>query len=305
MLKTLDVSKDADQLKQITSVIDRNSEVLLDIIESILSLSSLDSPKQLPRFEETDLAQIIDRKIFVMKPQVDAKSLTVNFYQDPHFKFTVLGNSGQLSQVVLNLLSNAVKFSPDNGVINIYLSTVTKEKHRDYIELVIKDQGIGIPEADIPKLFTRFFRASNAVSGQIVGTGLGLAIVGKILELHKATIRVESEVNKGSSFIIDFPRYVSEVNQFVVRNRSNVLFKAITALKAASQEDLTRVCHEMSGALGFYDLELEMNLISDLQKWVESNPNTSSELVAHKKEDLIAILEESFTNLGDAMEDNS
>ena len=302
ILKTLDVTKDAAQFAQITSVIDRNSEVLLDIIESILSLSSMDSPAQMPRFEETDLAQSIDRKIFVMKPLIDEKSLIVNFYKDPQVKYSILGNGGQMSQVVLNLLSNAIKFSPDKGVISVSLSVITKEGNKEIIQLAIKDQGMGIPKEDIPKLFTRFYRASNAVSGQIVGTGLGLAIVGRILDLHKATIRVESEVNKGSSFIVEFPRFVSEVNQLISKNRSSVLYKAIVALKSADDDQLIKVCHEMSGALGFYELEPEMNLISDFQKWVEGNLDASGEVISNKKEELISLLEDSFSEIADATE---
>lgn len=302
VLKSLDLNKDSDQVPKITAVIDRNSEVLLDIIESILSLSSLDSAVKLPHLEEVDLAQIIDRKIFVMKPLIDEKSLTVNLHQSPDVKYSISGNSGQLSQVVINLLSNAVKFSPEKGEIDIYLSLVTKENRSQYIQMRIKDQGIGIPEADIPKLFTRFYRASNAVSGQIVGTGLGLAIVARILEIHNATIRVESVVNQGCLFIIEFPRFISGVSQHISKNRANVLYKAIVGIKNSSPEDLAKVSHEMSGAVGFYELENEMNLINGLQKWIELNPDVSNEEIDFKRNEVVAMLEETFSNLNDATE---
>lgn len=302
VLKSLDLKKDLDQVPRITDVIDRNSEVLLGIIESILSLSSLDSDVKLPHPEEVDLAQIIDRKIFVMKPLIDEKSLTVNLHQSPDVKYSISGNSGQLSQVVINLLSNAVKFSPEKGEIDIYLSLVTKENRSQYIQMRIKDQGIGIPEADIPKLFTRFYRASNAVSGQIVGTGLGLAIVARILEIHNATIRVESVVNQGCLFIIEFPRFISGVSQHISKNRANVLYKAIVGIKNSSPEDLAKVSHEMSGAVGFYELENEMNLINGLQKWIELNPDISNEEINLKRNEVVAMLEETFSNLNDATE---
>ena len=302
VLKSLDLKKDMDQVPRITDVIDRNSEVLLGIIESILSLSSLDSDVKLPHPEEVDLAQIIDRKIFVMKPLIDEKSLTVNLHQNPDVKYSISGNSGQLSQVVINLLSNAVKFSPEKGAVDIYLSLITKENGSQYIQMRIKDQGIGIPAADIPKLFTRFYRASNAVSGQIVGTGLGLAIVARILEIHNATIRVESVVNQGSLFIVEFPRYISGVNKHISKNRANVLYKAIVAIKSSRPEDLAKVSHEMSGAVGFYELENEMNLINGLQKWIELNPDVSNEEIDLKRNEVVAMLEETYSNLNDATE---
>jgi signal transduction histidine kinase len=305
VLKTLDLKKDIDQLPQITTVIDRNSEVLLDIIESILSLSSLDSPGKPARFERVSLIEIIDRKIFVMSPQIHEKSLSVNFHHELIDDFEVTGNSGQLSQVVLNLLSNAVKFSPDNGSIDIYLSVISKDNSQDFVQLEIKDHGIGIPKDEIPKLFARFFRASNATDSQITGTGLGLAIVARILELHQASVRVESELNKGTSFFVEFPRTLSETQQHVSKNRANVLYKAIVAIKASEPDGLIDICHQMSGTLGFYDSEKEMHLINDFQRWLEANGEASTVLVNLTRGELVAALEDSYSALDNGMDRKS
>jgi signal transduction histidine kinase len=297
LLKTLDINKDAEQLKKITTVIDRNSEVLLEIIESILSLSSLDSPAQMPLFEKIDLPQIIERKIFVLQPLIEQKMLVVNLNYDHTYDFAVVGNTSQISQVVLNLLSNAIKFSPERGVIDINLSVQARDNAMKYVHLEIKDHGIGIPKDEIPKLFTRFFRASNAVSSQVVGTGLGLAIVGRILDLHKGTVRVESEVNKGSTFIVEIPAYISDIDNHISKNRANVLFKAIAGIKESSPNELADICHQMSGALGFYELENEMNLISDLQNWLEENSDVPVTLINSKKDELISNLEGKYVAL--------
>jgi signal transduction histidine kinase len=305
VLKTLDIEKDLDQLPQITTVIDRNSEVLLDIIESILSLSTLDSTNQVARFDKTNLAEIVERKIFVLTPLIHAKSLTVNFNHDISDDYSILGNAGQVSQVVLNLLSNAIKFSPDEASIDISLSMITKGALAGGVEMVIKDQGIGIPADEIPKLFTRFFRASNAVSSQITGTGLGLAIVVRILDLHKATVRVESVVDMGSSFIVDFPKYVSETEQHVSKKRPSVLFKAIVAIKESEHSELIAVCHQMSGTLGFYALEPEMILVSAFQSWLEANPEALTDLVELKRGELVLALEKTYSNLDKGLERQS
>jgi chemotaxis protein histidine kinase CheA len=156
---------------------------------------------------------------------------------------------------------------------------------------------MGIPKEDIPKLFTRFFRASNAVSGQIQGTGLGLAIVSRILEIHKAFIKVESTPGVGSSFIIDFPRFVSEIDRHVSTNRINVLHKAIVAIRESPRQELIQACHQMSGAVGFYSLELEMNLISQMQHWLEANPEATLEEIDLKKDQLVLHLEETYSAL--------
>lgn len=302
LLKTIDIEKDAEQLKKITTVIDRNSEVLLEIIESILSLSSLDSPSQLPVIEKINLPLIIERKIFVLQPLIEKKSLVLNLNYDQAFDFALAGSTSQISQVVLNLLSNAIKFSPVNGVIDVNLSIFGKGKSGDYIRLEIKDQGIGIPEAEIPKLFTRFFRASNAVSSQIVGTGLGLAIVARILDIHQGTVRVKSEVNKGSTFIVELPRFISDIDKHISKNRESVLYKAIAGIKASPYTELIDMCHQMSGALGFYDLENEMQQISEFQHWLEENPGALLALIDLKKDELISSLEKSYAAIEDIEE---
>jgi PAS domain S-box-containing protein len=101
--------------------------------------------------------------------------------------------------VMFNLLSNAIKFSPEGAVID-----VSVELNEDSLVVAVKDQGIGISEADMKNLFERFFRGANAIA--IPGTGLGLNIVTKYLELMQGTITCSSELNKGSTFYIYLPK---------------------------------------------------------------------------------------------------
>ena len=103
-------------------------------------------------------------------------------------------------------------------------------------------------------------------------------------------------------FIIEFPRFISGVSQHISKNRANVLYKAIVGIKNSSPEDLAKVSHEMSGAVGFYELENEMNLINGLQKWIELNPDVSNEEIDFKRNEVVAMLEETFSNLNDATE---
>lgn len=297
LLKTLELNKKPEEFKKIAAVIERNSSALLDIIESILSLSNIDSSEQATEFEKVFLPELIEKKAYILTPTINEKSLSLIYHFPAGIDFAILGNSGQISQVIINLLSNAIKFSPDNARIDISLSLITRNRSDDYIRLIIKDEGMGIPKEDIPKLFTRFFRASNAVSGHIQGTGLGLAIVSRILEIHKAFIKVESTPGVGSSFIIDFPRFESEIDRHVSTNRINVLHKAIVAIRESPRQELIQACHQMSGAVGFYSLELEMNLISQMQHWLEANPEATLEEIDLKKDQLVLHLEETYSAL--------
>ena len=297
LLKSLELNKKPEEFKKIAAVIERNSSALLDIIESILSLSNIDSSEQATEFEKVFLPELIEKKVYILTPTINEKSLSLNYHFPAGIDFAISGNSGQISQVIINLLSNAIKFSPDNARIDISLSLITRNRSDDFIRLIIKDEGMGIPKEDIPKLFTRFFRASNAVSGHIQGTGLGLAIVSRILEIHKAFIKVESTPGVGSSFIIDFPRFVSEIDRHVSTNRINVLHKAIVAIRESPRQELIQACHQMSGAVGFYSLEFEMNLISQMQHWLEANPEATLEEIDLKKDQLVLHLEETYSAL--------
>jgi signal transduction histidine kinase len=103
-----------------------------------------------------------------------------------------------LGHILSNLLSNAIKYSPNGGFVNFIL---TCENEQAIFE--IQDQGIGIPEEDIPRLFETFHRAQNV--GNIVGTGLGLAIVKKCVDIHQGQIFVESISGTGTTFTITLP----------------------------------------------------------------------------------------------------
>jgi signal transduction histidine kinase len=113
----------------------------------------------------------------------------------------VTGNDQELERVLSNLLGNAVKFSPPGSRIDVQVGQVG-----DDAVLCVRDQGLGISEADQRQLFDRFFRASNALASGIPGTGLGLAITKQIVTKHRGTIAVSSEVGRGSTFTVTLPR---------------------------------------------------------------------------------------------------
>ena len=102
-----------------------------------------------------------------------------------------------------NLLSNALKYSPQGGTVTLAVHTTPGE-----VQIAVQDEGIGIPAAEIPHLFTSFHRASNV--GDIQGTGLGLAIVKNATELHGGTLSLESELGRGTCFSIRLPWHMGD-----------------------------------------------------------------------------------------------
>lgn len=114
----------------------------------------------------------------------------------------VMGDKDRLGQVIINLLSNAVKFTPENGNIKISVGTVG-----DYANITVEDNGPGIPDSDLPFIMERFYRADKSRHRNTGGTGIGLAIVKSIVLAHGGKVMAESEVGKGSRFIVQLPKY--------------------------------------------------------------------------------------------------
>lgn len=128
-----------------------------------------------------------------VRKQAGEKSINIELAIDE--KQMIYANQGQLDQVFLNLLENAVKFTGEGGWIKI-----TSSGHGAF---VIEDSGIGMPEAEIPKVFSRFYRIDKSHAKG--GTGLGLSIVKQVLDLHGAKISVKSQEGVGSRFELEFP----------------------------------------------------------------------------------------------------
>jgi signal transduction histidine kinase len=103
----------------------------------------------------------------------------------------------------VNILSNAIKFTPAEGTVRLSCQV---DPAAEEVVVTCQDTGIGIPEADLVHLFTRFFRASNAASQAIPGTGLGLAIVQAIVEIHDGRLTLDSVEGKGTTITMRFPR---------------------------------------------------------------------------------------------------
>ncbi|GCE22274.1 ATP-binding protein [Dictyobacter kobayashii] len=124
-------------------------------------------------------------------------TLSLNLSEHP---LPVWGDRSRLEQVLDNLLDNAIKYSPDGGAI-----TVDTQQQGDKVQISITDSGIGIPEPDIPQMFTPFFRASNASTYHFPGIGLGLYLCQSIVHAHGGTITVTSQEGQGATFLLSLP----------------------------------------------------------------------------------------------------
>lgn len=272
--------QDMPEVQKYLEVLDRNAQILLNLVESMLSLSKIDAAEGKLSEELVSLNPIIDNAIFVMLPASEKSGNEIELLAEEEFH--VRGDAGQLNQVFINLLGNAIKFSPNGSPIEISLQGVSVRPGLKTVEIRITDHGIGIPQEDIANLFTRFFRAKNAVSNQFPGTGLGLAIVHQVIEQHGGTITVESELNRGTTFVINLPMQLSSEDQLILDRRGAVLQRAISALEASDATTIKAVAHEVGGAIGFYGFVHEGREIVEFSRNLEVNPETNVDIVSEK-----------------------
>lgn len=185
-------------------------EVLNSNLEDVNNLQSLSEDlmgvvmyqKQNGNFKlaKVDLQGIFKTSVEQVKSLAQKKRITLKTNISKAF---ILGNEKSLSELFIILLDNAIKYSKEKSVISINV-----EKEDSVVNVFVKDNGIGIKAEDLPHIFDRFYRVDRSRTKQkIDGYGLGLSIAKRIATLHNGSIRVESEINKGSTFIITFPKF--------------------------------------------------------------------------------------------------
>ena len=262
-------------------VLDRNAQILLTLVESILTLSKIDSDQPQVNFEKISLNDVIDNSIFTMMPQAKSAGLIIAIDNDD--EYFVDGDAGQLTQVFINLLGNAVKFSPRDSTISISLKSQRDERGINYALVSIADRGIGIPPEDVEHLFTRFFRAKNAVSEHFQGTGLGLSIVAKVIEQHGGKIDLESTQGLGTTFFVEIPLHFSSEEKMIQDRRGEVLQRAISALENSTHLTIGAVAHEIGGSLGFYGFDsIGLDLVEFSRSIAEVKNIAEDEFIKHR-----------------------
>ncbi len=289
LLKSMATPDTDPSVANYLEVLERNSNILLNLVESMLSLSLMESNSKLPEVR-VDLAQVLENALFVLQPVFEEANLRVVLLSSQEETFYVQGDVGHLNQAVVNILSNAAKFSPVNSEIKISLSHGDRSEKFKNIRLKIQDFGMGIPKEDQKLLFTRFFRARNAVSKQIQGTGLGLSIVERIIRLHGGEIVVESDEGMGTTITLVLPEYVSAADRMISERRIDVLRKALADLEETTLSQLGIATHEMGGALGFYSFPEASSSLLEFSRRLELDGISDTVAIEMQRTRLIAIL---------------
>ncbi|MDR1580645.1 MAG: response regulator [Synergistaceae bacterium] len=196
-------SDDPDRKEYCLEKIGEASRHLLGVINDILDMSKIESGKFELSEEAFSFRDMLKRVAGVINFRVDEKKQTLSVMVGDDIPEIIISDEQRLAQVITNLLSNAVKFTPEGGAISILAAVSVFDGDICRIRVVVSDNGIGISEEQMPKLFKSFEQADGSISRKFGGTGLGLVISKHIVELMGGRIWVESEFGKGAAFIFE------------------------------------------------------------------------------------------------------
>lgn len=171
---------------------------LTKLIKELSNLSLVEGDEINLKLSRLDLSGILKDVIDTYEPMFSEKNIRVDRYIQNEVYMT--GDIDYLKRIFINILSNAFKYTNENGNVSIFL-----EEKQDKIRIKVEDTGIGIPEEDLKYIFERFYRSDLSRNRQTGGTGIGLTITKALVEAHKGTIKIDSQVGRGTGVIIELP----------------------------------------------------------------------------------------------------
>jgi two-component system sensor histidine kinase SenX3 len=199
----LGAKDDPEAVKKFATRMQSEAKRLTDLVQEIIQLSRVQDSDPLKVAQEFGVNDLIKEAIDQCKTTADARHIWVNFTETEDF--TVKGDREQLIMAIHNLIENAINYSPEATNVSI-----TSTLQDSIVDIAVTDQGIGIPETEIERIFERFYRVDPARSRQTGGTGLGLSIVKHIVTKHGGEIKVWSSENVGSTFSMRLPVVTNE-----------------------------------------------------------------------------------------------
>ena len=195
----LDRDLKKEEIAKFAQVINDEANRMDRIVADLLQLSRFDYKKNVwnkIKLNIDDLAkQVVENMQYVAQEKKHNLKCVVNMIPGPVFV-----DKDGIQQVMINILSNSIKYTPEGGEITVYIGAAGGKAYLKFV-----DNGMGIPEKDLRRIFERFYRVDKARSRQMGGTGLGLSIVKEIIEAHEGTIEIKSEVGIGTEVIVTIP----------------------------------------------------------------------------------------------------
>ena len=212
-----------EKQQKYVGMISESGNHLLSLINDILDLAKIEAGQIVLNINEVDLKQVCQASLRMINELAHKKNQQVTLEINNEIG-SVWVDERRLKQVLVNLLSNAVKFTPENGKLGLEVQTDSEEKR---IMITVWDNGIGISESDLTRLFRPFVQLDSGLAREVTGTGLGLALVAQMVRLHGGSVAVESQPGQGSRFTVILPWEPALVTDAMLRLKSTGKFRAI------------------------------------------------------------------------------
>ena len=187
----------------------RNAQRILRLVNQLMDIRKLDKGQMILNYHKTDMVAMIEDMMFTFDYISQKKNISFSFTHDMS-ELPVWIDVNNFDKILMNILSNAFKFTPENGAVDVCLSTGYEESYdlplRNYFQIAVSDTGSGIDESKIERIFERFYQINDNAGNESQGTGIGLHLCRSLVNLHKGIIYAENrDDSDGSRFVIRIP----------------------------------------------------------------------------------------------------
>ena len=211
-----DAADDPEAVARFSMRMQHESVRLGRLVQELMELSRVQGADPMPGAQEVGVPELLHEAADRVRLTAEARDITVQV-RCPDNALAVRGNESQLMTAISNLVDNAVAYSPSGTSVLVAAVATSDHQARPTVNISVTDHGLGIAEADLDRIFERFYRVDQARSRATGGTGLGLAIVKNIVTNHLGTVAVQSTVGEGSTFTIRLPRVHSDTGSSALR----------------------------------------------------------------------------------------
>lgn len=212
----------------------RNAQKLVLLVNQMLDLRKIENKGFVLRAAPQDIVYMLQQILSAFTERATQQDIALHFTSEVP-KLEVWLDYEKLDKIISNLLANALKFTPAKGEISIHIKMIETEHKGQNAQITISDTGIGIPAAQLDQIFDAFYQADNAQQLQRGGTGIGLAIAKSLTELHHGTIQVQSEVGKGTQFLIQLPLGNAHLSEAEMVSNSDAVTVAPTIASVSNE----------------------------------------------------------------------
>jgi signal transduction histidine kinase/ligand-binding sensor domain-containing protein/DNA-binding response OmpR family regulator len=265
-------SDDKNQVQRNAGIIKRNASRLYSLVNQLLDLSKLESGKMKLEASEQDIIPLLKGIFLSFTSFAERKKITLKF-NTIEKNLKVYLDRDKLEKIINNLLSNAFKFTPEGGEIDFTIEKMIKD-----VEIRITDNGIGITEERIDKIFDRFYQVDSSHTRQGEGTGIGLALTKELVELHKGKIKVESKEGEGTTVTVQLQlgKNHLKTEEIVEKQIEEIL---------PENEELPEPLLDTKNKKEKTDIYVLLDTDKPLLLVVEDNPDVRSYIISHLEED--------------------